>query len=133
MRAIRRFIIHPVLPEQLAPLRELMLNLRWSWHTETRDLFAAIDPAAWQRAGGDPVALLAQVPPERLAVRWPPTGGSCASATPPTSCRLREPASPDSRPHAAYFSRVQLTAALPQSGGSAPGRGRKAAVTWACR
>ena len=67
MRAIRRFIIHPVLPEQLAPLRELMLNLRWSWHTETRDLFAAIDPAAWQRAGGDPVALLAQVPPERLA------------------------------------------------------------------
>ncbi|HMG62679.1 MAG TPA: alpha-glucan family phosphorylase, partial [Streptosporangiaceae bacterium] len=67
MRAIRRFIIHPVLPEPLAPLRELMLNLRWSWHTDTRDLFASIDPDGWQRAGGDPAALLAQVPPERLA------------------------------------------------------------------
>jgi starch phosphorylase len=32
VRAIRRFTINPVLPEQLAPLRGLMLNLRWSWH-----------------------------------------------------------------------------------------------------
>ncbi len=67
MRAIRRFTINPALPEQLAPLRGLMLNLRWSWHTETSEVFAAIDPAAWERAGGDPVALLAQVPQERLA------------------------------------------------------------------
>ncbi len=66
MRAIRRFTIHPVLPEPLAPLRELMLNLRWSWHSDTLDLFAAIDPGGWQRAGQDPVALLAEVSPERL-------------------------------------------------------------------
>jgi starch phosphorylase len=67
VRAIRRFTIHPVLPEPLAPLRPLMTNLRWSWHTETMDLFAAIDPEGWERAGRDPAALLAQVPPERLA------------------------------------------------------------------
>ncbi|MGH3273820.1 MAG: alpha-glucan family phosphorylase, partial [Streptosporangiaceae bacterium] len=67
MRAIRRFTINPVLPEQLAPLRGLMLNLRWSWHAETREVFASIDPAAWERAGREPVALLAQVPQERLA------------------------------------------------------------------
>lgn len=67
MRAIRRFTINPVLPEQLAPLRGLMLNLRWSWHAETREVFAAIDPAAWERAEREPVALLAQVPQERLA------------------------------------------------------------------
>jgi starch phosphorylase len=67
VRAIRRFTIHPVLPEPLAPLRELMLNLRWSWHSDTLDLFAAIDPDGWQRAGQDPVALLAEVPQERLA------------------------------------------------------------------
>jgi starch phosphorylase len=67
VRAIRRFTINPALPEQLAPLRGLMLNLRWSWHTETSEVFAAIDPAAWDRAGGDPVTLLAQVPQERLA------------------------------------------------------------------
>jgi len=67
VRAIRRFTIHPVLPEPLAPLRELMLNLRWSWHSDTFDLVAAIDPAGWLRAGQDPVALLAEVPQERLA------------------------------------------------------------------
>ena len=67
VRAIRRFTIHPVLPEPLAPLRELMLNLRWSWHSETLELFAAIDPDGWQRARQDPVALLAQVPQERLS------------------------------------------------------------------
>ncbi len=67
MRAIRRFTVHPVLPEPLAPLRGLMLNLRWSWHTETLELFAAIDPEGWERAEQDPATLLAQVPQERLA------------------------------------------------------------------
>src|SRR5580698_2538422 len=67
VRAIRRFTIRPQLPEPLAPLRGLMLNLRWSWHAETLDLFAAIDPEGWERAGHDPVALLAEVAPERLA------------------------------------------------------------------
>jgi glycogen phosphorylase len=67
VRAIRRFTINPVLPEELAPLRGLMLNLRWSWHAETREVFAAIDPRAWERAGREPVALLARVPQERLA------------------------------------------------------------------
>ena len=67
MRAIRRFTIHPVLPEPLAPLQSLMLNLRWSWHSESMDLFAAIDPAGWERVRHDPGALLASVPPDRLA------------------------------------------------------------------
>jgi starch phosphorylase len=67
VRAIRRFTINPVLPEQLAPLRALMLNLRWSWHAETREVFASIDPAAWELAGHDPVTLLAQVSQERLS------------------------------------------------------------------
>ncbi len=66
MRAIRRFTINPVLPEQLTPLRGLMLNLRWSWHAETRAVFASIDPAAWERSGGEPAGLLARVPQERL-------------------------------------------------------------------
>jgi starch phosphorylase len=66
VRAIRRFTINPVLPKPLAPLRGLMLNLRWSWHAETRAVFASIDPAAWERAGGEPAGLLARVPQERL-------------------------------------------------------------------
>ncbi|HTS96861.1 MAG TPA: alpha-glucan family phosphorylase [Streptosporangiaceae bacterium] len=67
MRAIRRFTIRPLLPEPLAPLRGLMLNLRWSWHPETLDMFAAIDPDGWERVGHEPVPLLAEVSPQRLA------------------------------------------------------------------
>lgn len=67
MRAIRRFTIRATLPEPLAALRELMLNLRWSWHAGTRELFAAIDPAGREEAGRDPTALLGEVPPEHLA------------------------------------------------------------------
>ena len=67
MRAIRRFTIRATLPEPLAPLRELMLNLRWSWHADTRELFAALDPAGREEAGRDPITLLGEVPPEHLA------------------------------------------------------------------
>ncbi|MFF1354321.1 alpha-glucan family phosphorylase [Streptomyces sp. NPDC058297] len=67
MKAIRRFTVRPVLPEPLAPLQELARNLRWSWHTGTRDLFQAVDPARWAAADGDPVRLLGAVPHARLA------------------------------------------------------------------
>ena len=67
MRAIRCFTIRATLPEPLAPLRDLMLNLRWSWHAETRDLFTALDPAGREEAGRDPITLLGEVPPEHLA------------------------------------------------------------------
>ena len=67
MKAIRRFTVRTVLPEPLAPLRDLMLNLRWSWHPETVDLFASIDPAAWDASGGDPITMLCALRPERLA------------------------------------------------------------------
>jgi glycogen phosphorylase len=67
VRAIRTFTIRAALPEPLAPLRDLMLNLRWSWHADTRDLFTALDPAGREDAGRDPITLLGQVPPEHLA------------------------------------------------------------------
>ena len=67
MRAIRRFTVRTVLPGPLAPLRDLMLNLRWSWHPETVDLFASIDPGAWGSSGGDPITMLSALHPERLA------------------------------------------------------------------
>jgi glycogen phosphorylase len=66
VRAIRRFTIHPVLPEPLEPLRSLMLNLRWSWDGQTRALFAAIDPDSRELAESDPVALLGRVAQGRL-------------------------------------------------------------------
>ncbi|MDQ3422471.1 MAG: alpha-glucan family phosphorylase [Actinomycetota bacterium] len=66
MRAIRRFTVRPVLPVPLHPLGELIANLRWCWHQETQDLFAAIDRQRWQSYGQDPVRLLGAVSTARL-------------------------------------------------------------------
>jgi starch phosphorylase len=54
------------LPEPLAELGTLATNLRWTWHPPTQDLFAAVDRQAWERLGGDPLRMLAEVPEERL-------------------------------------------------------------------
>ncbi|RKS75131.1 starch phosphorylase [Actinomadura pelletieri DSM 43383] len=67
MKAIRRFTVRTVLPEPLRLLEELVLNLRWSWHHETLDLFRAVDPALWKAVHHDPVRLLGEVAPDRLA------------------------------------------------------------------
>ena len=67
VKAIRRFTVRTVLPEALAPLEELATNLRWSWHSETRALFDSIDAELWRSTGYDPVRLLGEVSPERLA------------------------------------------------------------------
>ncbi|GAB3704323.1 alpha-glucan family phosphorylase [Mariniluteicoccus flavus] len=68
MRAIRRFIVQPVLPAELKPLGELATNLRWAWHQGTQELFKAIDPALWDSTGHDPIKLLSQVSPDRLEI-----------------------------------------------------------------
>jgi glycogen phosphorylase len=67
VKAIRRFTVRIILPEPLTPLRGLILNLRWSWHAPTADLFASIDPAAWAASKGDPVATFSALPPDRIA------------------------------------------------------------------
>jgi starch phosphorylase len=54
------------LPQPLAPLHDLMLNLRWSWHPPTVELFESIDPAGWAASGGDPVAMLSSMRPAQL-------------------------------------------------------------------
>jgi starch phosphorylase len=66
VRAIRRFTVRVTLPQPLAPLHDLMLNLRWSWHPPTVELFESIDPAGWAASGGDPVAMLSSMRPAQL-------------------------------------------------------------------
>ncbi len=127
MRAIRRFTIRPLLPEPLAPLRGLMLNLRWSWHPETLDLFAAIDPDGWERVGRDPVPLLAEVPPERLASlaadrrflrRLSDAVDELREYTTGPRWYQNEPALAGAPAGVAYFSpEYGITAALPQYSG----------------
>jgi starch phosphorylase len=67
VKAIRRFTVRVTLPEPLAGLHGLMLNLRWSWHGPTADLFSSIDPGAWAASGGDPIAMLSALPSARIA------------------------------------------------------------------
>jgi glycogen phosphorylase len=55
------------LPESIAGLQSLALNLRWSWHAPTRELFARIDPDHWRATGHNPVRLLAEIGGARLA------------------------------------------------------------------
>jgi starch phosphorylase len=66
MKALRSFTVRAKLPEQLAPLHELAMNLRWSWDGRTRDLFRWVDPGTWEVTGHDPVRLLGMVGRERL-------------------------------------------------------------------
>ena len=66
MKALRRFTVRAHLPERLAALEQLSINLRWSWDKPTQDLFEAIDPTLWSQCGRDPVALLGAVSPARL-------------------------------------------------------------------
>lgn len=67
MKAIRRFTVRSVLPENLLPLAKLAQNLRWSWHRPTRDFFASLDPQVWDEVGHDPVAFLGSISTEKLA------------------------------------------------------------------
>ncbi|MFW0794764.1 alpha-glucan family phosphorylase [Gordonia sp. CPCC 205515] len=66
MKAFRRFTVRVPLPAQLSELTTLAHNLRWVWHAPTQELFATIDPDLWA-ATGDPLRLLAEVHPDRVA------------------------------------------------------------------
>lgn len=66
VKAIRRFTVRSVIPEVLCGLEELAMNLRWSWHPETRDVFAAMDADLWSACAEDPVRMLAEISAERL-------------------------------------------------------------------
>jgi starch phosphorylase len=68
VRALRRFTVRSALPEPLAPLGDLVMNLRWSWHPESHELFRTVDPETWDAVGHDPVRLLGEVDAERMAV-----------------------------------------------------------------
>src|SRR5829696_8305760 len=54
-------------PQPLAPLARLAFNYRWSWTPGGPELFAAVDPARWERCGENPVRLLGETGLEALA------------------------------------------------------------------
>ncbi len=65
-KALRSFTVRARLPEALAPLEEIAMNLRWSWDNRARDLFRWVDPNAWEATGGDPLKVLGTVSRSRF-------------------------------------------------------------------
>ncbi|WP_110589882.1 alpha-glucan family phosphorylase [Microbacterium suaedae] len=124
MRAIRRFTVRPVLPEPLAALGTLAANLRWSWDSQTQDIFAEVSPEVWA-ARRDPVRVLSDVP----RARWDELArddaflGRLASASAAldayrTQDRWYQRNVPDGPASIAYFSpEFGIAAALPQYSG----------------
>lgn len=127
VRAIRRFTVRTVLPEALAPLDTLARNLRWCWHAPTARFFESLDPAAWKRVQGDPIALLGQIGTERFEqLAADPSVVDRANALADDLQRyLAEPrwyqsefAAPGKPEAIAYFSaEFGITAVLPQYSG----------------
>lgn len=56
------------LPARLAGLEALARNLAWSWNRDARALFREIDETHWNRLLHNPIVLLQEVAPERLAL-----------------------------------------------------------------
>ena len=44
-------------------------NLWWTWHPEVINLFRDLDPIRWRQLDHNPIALLREFTPERLAAR----------------------------------------------------------------
>ena len=55
------------LPEPLAALAAIAYNYRWSWTPGGPELFASVDEERWELCAGNPVRLLQEAHPERLA------------------------------------------------------------------
>lgn len=55
------------LPPSLERLRELARNLWWCWNTEAKQLFFALNPQAWESTGHNPVLMIEEADPIRLA------------------------------------------------------------------
>jgi starch phosphorylase len=55
------------LPEPLAPLADLAYNYRWSWTSGGPELLCSIDPRRWELCLGNPVRLIQETAPSRLA------------------------------------------------------------------
>ncbi len=64
--AYRTISVVPSLPDELQCIRELALNLYWSWNHDAISLFRRLDPELWESSGHNPVSMLGQIRQERL-------------------------------------------------------------------
>jgi starch phosphorylase len=65
MKAVQTFTVISKLPDELAPLREVAMNLGWVNDERAQELFRRLDHNAWEQLR-DPARILAVEPQERL-------------------------------------------------------------------
>jgi glycogen phosphorylase len=58
MPTFQIYNVTPTLPDTLEPLREITLNLWWTWEPSARRLFRQLDPELWDRTNHNPVRML---------------------------------------------------------------------------
>jgi starch phosphorylase len=63
---IHPFTVAPNLPPRLAPLREMAMNLWYSWNWEAKRLFIRMDGDLWDACGHSPIRMLGRIPQPRL-------------------------------------------------------------------
>ncbi len=66
MKASHIFSVGSALPDVLAPLGDIVENLRWCWHVPSAELFRWIDPTLWESTKRNPAAVLDRVARSRL-------------------------------------------------------------------
>jgi glycogen phosphorylase len=67
MPRVHAFRVTPSLPARLQCLNRLSLNLRWSWHHPTIQVFRTLDPDLWEATGHNPRLMLSRIDQRRLA------------------------------------------------------------------
>lgn len=63
---IKQFLVLPNLPERIHTLRELAMNLWFSWNWDIVKLFIRIDSELWEKSYQNPIEMLAYLPQHKL-------------------------------------------------------------------
>lgn len=66
MRPVHRLNVAARLPERLNRLREVAHNLRWTWDSDSIELFRRLDSKLWETTQHNPVAMLGLISQDRL-------------------------------------------------------------------
>ena len=62
----KKLFVESIIPEKLAPLKELSRNLWWVWNNEARELFQLIDAELFDKCEHNPILLLERVSYQRF-------------------------------------------------------------------
>ncbi len=111
------------LPEPLLPLARVVYNYAWSWIEGGVELLREVDPALWERSGGNARWLIEAVPPRRLRALADDRGfvERLANLAARLDAYLARPSSfpeiPAERPIAYFCSEFGVHRSLPLYGG----------------